>query len=73
MKYVLISLYCGGDIGDRKWLVYGHVRAGHNESLGDPIEGKENALEFAHSYCVPVMIGCGSGVQSAVQKLTKPQ
>jgi hypothetical protein len=57
MRYKLVTLYLNYEIpaGD-KWLVYGHLDIGVNESLGR-YDTKDDALAEAFKYGAPVMIG----------------
>jgi hypothetical protein len=67
--YVLVSLYHVELVeGGEEWRVYGWRYAYDSDELGTP-SSKEEALELAHRYGVPVMIGQGARVQMIVEKL----
>lgn len=56
-KYVLISFYpVQRDNGKEVWLVYGHIHAGHNESLGE-FDAKRKASDYCFQYGIPVLQG----------------
>lgn len=70
MKYIMISLYLTGPEDNEKWSIYGHIGLGNNEHI-ESTKSKVEAFEFAHGYCLPVMIGCGCSIDIAVDKLAK--
>ena len=65
-KYVLISFFRADKSGVESWLVYGHIHAGHNESLGE-FDAKRKAIDYCFQYGVPVMQG--SNCTHIVEKL----
>lgn len=54
-KYILISFYLvERNNGQNAWLVYGHISAGHNESLGE-FETRREAVDLGLTHGVPIM------------------
>ena len=66
-KYALITFYKTQIAGIDTWLVYGHVAAGHNESLG-AYKNRAEAIDNAFGYGIPVM--SGNSYDEALARLT---